>query len=208
MTEMDVAVPEVPKQRSPVQEEHIDFLLEEEFCCNPAFLKWFVENALPAASKQQPSEEHGSYARRSVTTDRGESDVLLTYRAKDEATVAFLIEDKIGAGFQDAQAARYRERGEAGVTKGDWARFVTCLVSPAKYAQSCNDFDARITLEMLIGYFETLGDARSRFKAGVFQDALAHFGQKGPRVIDALITSFRAGYAAEAEKRFSKSGLH
>ncbi len=199
-------------QRSPVQEEHIDFLLEEEFCCNSNFLNWFLKTGLAGGATQQevswqPSDKHGSHAVRSVTTERGESDVLVTYRAGDEATVALLIEDKIGAVFQDAQAARYRERGEDGVAHGEWDRFATCLVSPARYAQTCTDFDMRVSLEQLAQYFQGADDARSRFKADVLEDALAHYGQKGPRKLHLGVTAFRAGYAVEAEKRFSKSGL-
>ncbi len=184
----------------------------EEFCCNPHFLAWFLETALAGFATQdvtlwRPSDKHGSHAVRSVTTERGESDVLVTYRAADEATVALLIEDKIGAVFQDAQAARYRERGATGVADGEWARFLTCLVSPAKYAKTCTDFDLRISLEQLAHYFQGADDTRSKFKASVFQDAIAHFAQKGPRTLHLGMTAFRAEYAAEAEKRFSRSGL-
>ncbi len=203
---------ELTKKRSPVQEEHIDFLLEEEFCCNPNFLKWFLKSALAGGATQeatswQPSDKHGSHAIRSVTTERGESDVLVTYRAQDEATVALLIEDKIGAVFQDAQAARYRERGEKGVANGEWTRFLTFLVSPGKYAQTCTDFDMRLSLEQLVQHFQEAGDTRSKFKAGVFQDAIAHFGQKGPRTLHVGVTAFRAEYAAAAQSRFSGSGV-
>ena len=203
---------EFTKQRSPVQEEHIDFLLEEEFCCNPNFLTWFVENALAGTVQKdeaswRPSDKHGSHAVRSVTTERGESDVLVTYRAQDEATVALLIEDKIGAVFQDAQAAQYRERGEKGIANGEWARFLTCLVSPAKYVQTCTDFDIRLSLEKLAQHFQEADDTRSKFKADVFHDALAHFGQRGPRKLHLGVTAFRAEYAAAAEIRFSGSGI-
>ncbi len=38
-------VPATPKWLSPVQEHHIDFLLEEEFAADPTFLTFFLETA-------------------------------------------------------------------------------------------------------------------------------------------------------------------
>jgi hypothetical protein len=49
----------------------------------------------------------------------GESHLVIIYRVKNsEERVAFLIEDKIDAGFQPAQAQRYRVRGDDGISKG------------------------------------------------------------------------------------------
>lgn len=76
---------------SPVQEHHIDFLLEEEFACNSAFLGFFVSEAIehfnfsgeiPDAGIIEPASCCDCTAIRSVTTDKGETDVLAIYRSK------------------------------------------------------------------------------------------------------------------------------
>jgi hypothetical protein len=64
----------------------------------------------------------------------GETDVTVVYTDSDGSRAAVLIENKIDAPFQKDQAKRYRERGELGVSNGDWTRFKTCLCAPKAYA--------------------------------------------------------------------------
>ena len=68
--------------RSPIEERHIDFILEEEFVANPAFLDFFLHQAGTTASNVEiPARKHGgaSEAFRSATTSAGETDVLVRY---------------------------------------------------------------------------------------------------------------------------------
>ncbi|WP_263365613.1 hypothetical protein [Edaphobacter bradus] len=113
---------------SPIQEAHIDFLLEEEFASNPEFLTFFLSTASANVAINEKgekflipasNEQWGCRSARSVTTSAGESDVLVIYRSSDPTPcrVAILIEDKIKAGFQREQAKRYRDRAKTGVAK-------------------------------------------------------------------------------------------
>lgn len=199
---------EILSGRSPVQEQHIDFLLEEELVCNPSFLAFLVdaasENSTIAredATRKFPRANPDSCrAIRSVTTAYGESDVLVVYRSREAPSrrIAILIEDKIKAGFQKEQAKRYRLRGNDGRGK-NWDDFWTCLVSPSRYSSDCADFDSRISLEEIHDFFSGADDPRSRFKARVLQAAIDDFSNSGLRVEDQTITEFRRFYSAQAE---------
>jgi hypothetical protein len=134
---------------SPVEERHIDYILEEEFSVNSDFLRFFLEQArLSARDKSRIvgcTEESDCIAVRSATTEKGETDLLVKYSANNGVLpTAILIEDKIRAGFQPDQATRYRERGDEG--KGqEWSQYWTCLVAHPKYSAEEGDFDAVVS---------------------------------------------------------------
>lgn len=198
---------------SPIQEQHIDFLLEEEFACNQAFLHFFLEEArknfvTPSndpdyAAHLMPGETWSCKAVRSVNTSDGETDVLIVYKSAQApgSQVAILIEDKIRAGFQDDQPERYRVRGQAGQNSGQWDSFFTCLVAPQKYGKGNAGFDTRVSLETILSFFSA-DDHRTQFKAGVFKRALKNSDAMGVQKLDAAMTAFRTFYAQEAEKFF------
>lgn len=199
---------------SPIQEQHVDFLLEEEFASNPEFLKFFIR----AAEASRPVGETAERSRfsepcdvwecdavRSVTTSAGESDVLVVYRSNDQKhpRVAILIENKIGAGFQSDQAHRYQVRGREGIPR-NWDAFWTCLVCPEKYIKGFAGFDSRVSLEMLHPFFNRVSDQRSQFKAGVIERAFHSFDSHGPRNVDPVMTKFREYYAEQAAEYFQR----
>ena len=64
---LSVSAPvKVPKPLlSPVQEHHIDFLLEEDFACNPSFLSWFLEN-VQWRSREAPAGSEPARAKRNA----------------------------------------------------------------------------------------------------------------------------------------------
>ncbi len=203
---------------SPIEERHIDFLLEEEFSCNPDFLHFFLKEArknmlatwnVPGeADHLIPNETWKCTAVRSVTTTLGETDVLVIYQSADSKKhrVAILIEDKLRAGFQKDQAKRYRDRGTEEAKQEEfiklWDSFFTCLVAPQKYGNGNAGFDTRISLETIQSFFSA-EDQRTKFKAAVLQRALNHFSAKGVQKIDDVMTKFRAFYAHEAEVFFA-----
>ena len=193
---------------SPVEERHLDYILEEEFCVSSAFLGFFIEQARRLATDAscipEPAQEHGCTAVRSVTTEGGESDVLVTYRSSAPLPIAILIEDKIRASFQPDQPGRYRARGEAG--KGRlWSEYWTCLIAHHKYASSPGDFDAIITLQNLHSYFTQSPDSRSQFRARMLAQAIQKYETNGLQKKDENVTRFRAVYASEFEARVSSS---
>lgn len=189
---------------SPVEERHIDYILEEEFSVNPDFLRFFVAQAgITAGDKSRIvgyAEESDCIAVRSATTAQGETDLLVKYGANNGALpTAILIEDKIRAGFQPDQAKRYRERGDEG--KGqEWSQYWTCLVAHAKYPAEKGDFDAVVSLEALHEYFAIKTDERSRFRTRVLEQTIRKFEATGIQSVDPGMTRFRAMYSAECAK--------
>lgn len=198
---------------SPVQEHHIDFLLEEEFICNEAFLLFFLKQARQNMlspwndpdheARLTPCEVWKCHAVRSTTTSAGESDLLVIFQSSATATprVAILIEDKIRARFQNDQAKRYNQRGVDGVEAGHWDAFFTCLMAPQKYAKDNEGFDTRISLERLVTFFSG-EDSRAKFKAGVIERAVLLSAATGIQKVDPAMTGFRALYAQMAEQFF------
>jgi hypothetical protein len=199
-----IVMQEHDKLVSPVEERHIDYILEEEFSVNPDFLRFFIAQArLTAMDKDRIvgfAEEADCIAVRSATTGEGETDVLVKYGAQDGSLpTAILIENKIRAGFQHDQAERYRKRGEEGKGKG-WSDYWTCLVSHSKYLVDWGDFDAVVTLQALQEYFAKETDGRSRFRARVLEQTIRKYEATGIQNIDPGMTRFRAMYAAECDK--------
>ena len=200
---------------SPVQEHHIDFLLEEEFAVNPAFLSFFLDHAKQhfdstwtpreQSTRLTPASSWNCHAIRSATTNAGETDVLVIYQCEQQSSkVAILIEDKVHAGFQKDQANRYKIRGEAGKLAGHWDHFFTCLVSPEKYSKHSAGFDTRVPLESIAQFFhdDANQNDRTRFKAAVFDRALSNFAATTLQNVDPVMTAFRAFYADQAASFF------
>src|SRR6266436_5009178 len=87
-----------------VQEVHVDFLLQEEFCVNPSFLRKFIEDV---GLKHIPGDI--VRVQRSESDPYGEADLVVVYTLEGSSEkIALLIEDKIRAVFQPQQAERYR----------------------------------------------------------------------------------------------------
>jgi hypothetical protein len=196
---------------SPLEERHIDFILEEEFAINPAFLNFFVNLAWQGSTHQEHLAVHPinilPNCFRSVTTLEGESDVLVIYTNPFDQRVAILIENKIGANFQRDQAARYMKRGESGVDQGRWQFFWTCLVAPARYAKENREFSARVTIEDLAAFFDRLeSDNRSCFKANVLRNSAAKSSVPGVKNVDAAVTEYHRQYFELAARILQEGG--
>ncbi len=132
---------------------------------------------------------------RSVTTLEGESDVLVVYVNAHNKSVAILIEDKIGAGFQPDQTARYRRRGEQGIEEHRWDHFWTCFVAPARYAKANTASDTRVNLQDLAAFFD-----------GVASDApAAKTSVPGVKHQDAAMTEYRRQYSNLAARLLQDS---
>lgn len=189
---------------SPIEERHIDYILEEEFSVNPGFLRFFLEQAsLTAFDKGRIiglADDSKCIAVRSATTVDGETDLLVKYGAQNGGLpIAILIEDKIRASFQPNQPERYRTRGEEGKRKG-WSHHWTCLVAPSKYFANSGEFDAVVTLETLHDYFAGKADDRSRFRARILEQSIRKYEATGVQRIDPGMTRIRAMYADECAK--------
>jgi len=178
---------------SGVCERDIDLLLLEEFLSATGFGEWFAqETKLP-----QLDGLHVETAGRSVTTSFGESDLEVMFYGPDGTKVMLLIENKISAGFQPSQAARYRQRGENYVSRRMIDEFHTILVAPFDYFEgNFKGFDARVDYEEILHWYETnptLG-LRHKYKVSLMNSALerARIGYQLKE--DSVITDFWTSY--------------
>ncbi len=195
--------------RSPLEERHIDFLLEEEFASNSSFLPFFIE----LAWKNEGSHPFSAPAAnllpecfRSVTSLAGESDVLVIYDNVAGEKTALLIEDKIAAIFQKDQALRYKQRGDEGVQSGRWQKYWTCLVAPRQFANKGQEFDARVDIEDIAVFFEREAtDARSSFKANMLRDSAAKQAASGIQIENTSMTELRHQYSELATQLLQNS---
>ncbi len=174
-----------------VRELHVDFLLEEEFCANPDFLRKFIEaadrNELPVEIERV---EH------SVSDQYGEADLIVVYkRLTSGEKVAILIEDKIRAIFQPDQAERYCRRGDSG-NGHEWKEYWTCLVAPEIYIKPGHGFHVALKLEQIKEWLAIDQPKRHQFKAAVIDRAIKKAAETGVQVVDQVITDFRTSYFA------------
>ena len=143
----------------------------------------------PGARLQMVSVKH------SVSDVHGEADLIVLFQLDGtNDNVAVLIEDKISAPFQDSQAPRYRLRGELGEKTSKWKHYWTCLVAPEQYIRRGHGFDAAVKLEQIKQWFTSNDPARAGFKAGVIDKAIKKASITGAKVVDPIMTAFRASH--------------
>lgn len=188
-----------------IQEFRIDFLLEEEFAVDLQFARSFA-----AASGWTCTPSSVERVVHSLSDKHGEADLVVLLGAIGPAgakeTHALLIEDKITAGLQPAQAARYRRRGEEGLRSEHWNSFTTVLVAPRAYIPEMHEFDAAVALEQIKDWICTDDLARRKFKLLKIDEAIAKKNTTGVQVVDVDMTTFRAAYYAELQNFNSKHG--
>ncbi len=161
-----------PPRISGVCERDIDLLLLEELWVNAVFRAWFIARATGSVADAMDLFK----ARRSVTQSSGESDIEVAWRGLDGADCRLLIENKVDAGFQRDQAARYRQRADDYVASGQCAVATTVLVAPAAYFGSVTaslGFDGTITYEQINEWFKNANlGPRGTYKASVLASAI------------------------------------
>lgn len=196
-----------------VKERHIDFLLQEELQVNSEFLHNYVTTAAESFVEHsaigtatpdfiQAILRPGSRIKfvkilHSVSDVHGESDLIILYKLNEsDELIAVLTEDKIHAPFQNLQAQRYKLRGVAGETRQPrrWDHHWTCLVAPKRYIQRGHAFDSAVELEKIKTWIDSPNSARAAFKAGVIGKAIRKAAITGVKVVDPVVTAFRAAH--------------
>lgn len=178
-----------------VSERDIDLLLLEEFTASVDFAQWFL--------KQIGDDSHAQYkpvgAQRSVTQSVGESDLLVALSSGSGHTKYLLIENKIAAGFQPRQAARYQERGRGYQDQGLCNWYSTVLVAPSAYlgdTANRRGFDAVLSYENLLSWFTEHGalGSRATYKTALLSSAISKAKYGYQPVEDAPVTDFWYAY--------------
>ena len=178
-----------------VSERDIDLLLLEEFTASHAFARWFLKNVGVDAH----ADLKVVHAQRSVTQSIGESDLLVAFSDKRGDTHYLLIENKIAAGFQPRQAARYQDRGRKAQANGLCKTYTTVLFAPGAYLRTKSNrrgFDAAVLYEDVHSWFarqRALG-SRARYKQALLSSAINKAKYGSQPVEDAPVTDFWQSY--------------
>lgn len=115
----------------------------------------------------------------------GESDLLIAWQATSGKHIV-LVENKIAAGFQPDQAARYAERARSWEVQEKVASARTMLLAPQAYVASAHGepFDYFVTYEDICSAMRSASDPRSRFMA---------------EALEAGVAAYHRGYVANAD---------
>jgi hypothetical protein len=164
-------------------EQDIDLFLLEEAVSNRSFVTWLL-SLLP---DWPVDSQELVLANRSVSQGNGESDVELTFADPAGRRAMLLIENKLDAGFQPQQLARYRERATTYVLQGQCAHASVILLAPTSYAHGAKDaVDAVLSYEDVKAWLEAAGpDERFAYKM---------------QLLDTALTKHRLGYNPETDQ--------
>jgi hypothetical protein len=178
-------------------ERDLDLFLLEECVSNGSFLSWLLSQIpdWPADSRQLLS------AARSVNQTNGESDLELNVSDPGGRIGKLLIENKLDAGFQPEQLARYRERAAMYVRRGDCAYSAVMLFAPDAYThRSSAKVAAVISYEAVEAWLAATGsDHRTGYKLKLLRSALAKHRLGYNPETDQPVTDFWGAYWREAE---------
>lgn len=136
-----------------MRERDLDNFLVEELYSSLEFREWFVARAGDAFSVPDGLEVriHKSPAR---IQDSRQTDVRIGWFAGGDALkAAILIENKVGSGFQEGQAAAYAAEAEALRIELGKRAVATLLVAPkAQFSSLVHEghFDGEVTIEDII----------------------------------------------------------
>ena len=153
-------------------ERDLDLILLEELSGDMVFLARFVEH-LGLDKCTLLAAEHSVSAKAGAKW--GETDVL-AFVESDGIKIAVLIEDKIAAEFTDRQAERYQERAADLVAKGAADKSLTVLCAPESYLAGVPEddpWDRRISLETVLGWFDSVPGFRASWRARAIRACLA-----------------------------------
>ena len=153
-------------------ERDIDLLLLEELWATPAFGAWLIDRCAADGEVLQRVTE----VKKSVTQSSGESDLELTWQRNDGTFAKLLIENKVDAGFQRDQAARYHQRSQDYVANGICVSVWTVVLAPAAYFQADRGsygFDAAVTYQELQEWYRSAAlGKRAEYKVGMLDAAI------------------------------------
>jgi hypothetical protein len=187
-----------------VTERDMDLLVLEELNVCPDFAVWWIDQVTHGQSDSPIAVTAYHSVSHAVL---GESDLVLTYENSRSERHAILIENKIDATAQPDQAARYGQRGQAGIDVGDWVRYSTCMFAPARYIDAnyhAKSYDSVITYEQVRDWLR-LRESFSRrrdYRAAVLDSAIEQNRRGYQPQADARVTQLCRAYWQSASQEF------
>jgi hypothetical protein len=180
---------------SGVRERDIDLLFLEEFVSSVDFARWFWRQAGGGESDVVEVVN----PRRAVAHSLGESDLQVALLDAEGSLHCLLIENKVAANMQPAQAERYRQRGEKLLSSGEYADVTTVLVAPEAYLGpegELHGFDARVSYESIREWFDSQCDLgpRRTYKTLLLTSAIEKSVLGYQLIEDQAVTDFWRSY--------------
>lgn len=188
-------------------ERDIDLLLAEELSVSPAFAEWFVSQTKFAGAAYRIIE-----VRVSPSDASGETDLEARFIDGPGNAFALLIEDKVGARFQDGQLERYHQRAKTAMEQGLYSNYEVVLCSPLAYFNDqpkAKEFPCFVSYEDIadqlvasIGVGTSSEDARKRYRADFLRTAATKAINKWVGVYDDATDSFWSAAYSIATREF------
>ena len=186
---------QIDLERKPSREAEIDYLLAEEFECNPAFAERFAA----ACGLRFETLEVVSAVLEPSLGGNGFGDLLVEAEL-DGRRAAFLIEDKITAAPAARQAERYSDHAERMRDEGyDCVR--TVLVAPRAYHGERDEFDASIDLEQVAELLSSPDPRRLEYRREIIARALKKQRSIGVKSPDHALHALHSDYLDWATDR-------
>lgn len=137
-----------------VGERDIDLLIMRAFSSTPQFKQMFFKQ-LGWDNCKIIHIEHSL-----MHTELGETDVIVIAQ-KDDRKYCLLIENKIDAEAQPEQYSRYVQRGELGVSTGQYDCFAVFITAPQIYLDTdpeAKKYPYHLSYETMLSFFENRDD--------------------------------------------------
>ena len=169
-----------------VMERDIDLLLMEEFHAEPDFVEMFCS----LVGLDGPSEFDGAW--HSLNEARGETDLLLRVRHRDQR-VAVFIENKVSAPAQPDQDGRYHQRAALSQQAGRFDAYVTAICAPQAYLDGMADeskYQYRVPYELILKWFSNQSGRRAVWRSAIIAEAI----EQGRRGYTMLVHSGRTAF--------------
>lgn len=181
-----------------VLERDMDMLFLEELVSSNEFLDLFLSQ-IGIEEATIVSAEHSK-----KDNELGESDMTVVIEHNSKRA-ALLIEDKIDAVAQPDQASRYIERGNKGLSDGDYDEYYIFIVAPKIYLdtndEACN-YPYSVSYEEVLDYFENKNDSRSAFKASQIKQAICKKESGYQPIVHYGVSDFWAKYVAYQQENY------
>lgn len=178
-----------------IHERDIDLILLEELTADNTFCEWFVEEL----SIPKLTLSNGSW--RSISDfGLGETDILYSYNSGSKR-IFVLIENKLGASFQNEQYARYFKRAREYETKKECDSAFVVLVAPELYCENQNEFENYVTYEAIANRLEFTGSKRNLFKSRLLKIASEKLRRGYTPVNSVPVQTFWHSYWKYKEKK-------
>lgn len=182
------------------RESEIDYLLAEEFSCDPEFSARFAK---ACGLRFQEFHVLKPVVFQPALSEGGKGD-LLVKAEMDGFRVALIIEDKIDSPPEAGQAQRYRAEAERMLREG-WDEVVTVLVAPSTYQGERCEYDDAVDLESVKEMLGSSDPARLLYRRGIIERALKK--KASDTTPDPAMHRLRSNYSQWFENHCGKEGL-